>query len=265
MVREYKELEKHICKLFSPKKIFEFKNSKYEVILSGIPTTPFGIGECKTDCYIKARNISNYEPLELKISIKMEKDKESHFLENKLKFERAKQIFGENITVIREYILKLKNEFEKKVPKIIDHKKIQKIKEIPLGWRVDIYNKTERKLKVDIPITNEQLNEIYKGSKLENEKLHAKIDNKTVNNSGIAEYLIFGDKKSLNTPEDVIKQMIKIDDYTKNIKTVSLAFNAVNLRLSKNKSNNSDIGKWDQNRPLAVYIKWELTKKKTYF
>lgn len=81
-------------KLFPVGTTFSFEGKKYQVALCGKPRP--ARGECKTDVYIKGI-ASDGEAREIKISVKQ---KNADFLENKMSFDRACEIFGKDASGI---------------------------------------------------------------------------------------------------------------------------------------------------------------------
>lgn len=87
-------------KLFPVGTTFSFEGKKYQVALCGKPRP--ARGECKTDVYIKGI-ASDGEAREIKISVKQ---KNADFLENKMSFDRACEIFGKDASgIIKQCLL----------------------------------------------------------------------------------------------------------------------------------------------------------------
>lgn len=85
-------------KLFPVGTTFSFEGKKYQVALCGKPRP--ARGECKTDVYIKGI-ASDGEAREIKISVKQ---KNADFLENKMSFDRACEIFGKDASGIIKHV-----------------------------------------------------------------------------------------------------------------------------------------------------------------
>lgn len=89
-------------KLFPVGTTFSFEGKKYQVALCGKPRP--ARGECKTDVYIKGI-ASDGEAREIKISVKQ---KNADFLENKMSFDRACEIFGKDASgIIKQCLLSI--------------------------------------------------------------------------------------------------------------------------------------------------------------
>lgn len=248
MPRTFSKDEKSIRKLFPIGTIFSYDNIAYEVIEIGKPFSEKG--EPKTDIYICAVS-KNYKKREFKISFKKSN---ADFLENKISAERAQQLFGDNWSeIIKQSIDKLKPSFQSK-------KLIYKEKEghtekgsITLGWKFELVNKISGALSDEILLVEDQVIDVYAGTNLENEKKNAKVNEKMINDSGIANFILIGETDFKNAQE-VIDKLISVKDYVKQHPKVYFACKALNYRTLKNK--------WDGDRPLAVYVEWGISNKK---
>lgn len=240
--------ENSIRKLFPIGTVFSYDNTAYEVIEVGKPFSEKG--EPKTDIYICAVS-KNYKKREFKISFKKSN---ADFLENKISAERAQQLFGDNWSeIIKQSIDKLKPSFQSK-------KLIYKEKEghtekgsITLGWKFELVNKISGALSDEILLVEDQVIDVYAGTNLENEKKNAKVNEKMINDSGIANFILIGETDFKNAQE-VIDKLISVKDYVKQHPKVYFACKALNYRTLKNK--------WDGDRPLAVYVEWGISNKK---
>lgn len=248
MPRTFSKDENSIRKLFPIGTIFSYDNTAYEVIEIGKPFSEKG--EPKTDIYICAVS-KNYKKREFKISFKKSN---ADFLENKISSERAQQLFGDNWSeIIKQSIDKLKPSFQSK-------KLIYKEKEghtekgsITLGWKFELVNKISGALSDEILLVEDQVIDVYAGTNLENEKKNAKVNEKMINDSGIANFILIGETDFKNAQE-VIDKLISVKDYVKQHPKVYFACKALNYRTLKNK--------WDGDRPLAVYVEWGISNKK---
>ena len=247
MPRTFSKDENSIRKLFPIGTVFSYDNTAYEVIEVGKPFSEKG--EPKTDIYICAVS-KNYKKREFKISFKKSN---ADFLENKISAERAQQLFGDNWSeIIKQSIDKLKPSFQSK-------KLIYKEKEghtekgsITLGWKFELVNKISGALSDEILLVEDQV-DVYAGTNLENEKKNAKVNEKMINDSGIANFILIGETDFKNAQE-VIDKLISVKDYVKQHPKVYFACKALNYRTLKNK--------WDGDRPLAVYVEWGISNKK---
>lgn len=257
--KTYGKLEYAVIDLFSKGKTFNWNGVQYEVILSGKPKASIGRGEPKTDAFIRLISKDNSEShFDLKISCKLANKEE--FQENKIKAERAKQIWGiEWQKIIKTAALANKNALQK--TKVFFPFGQPRTKETLFtnGWKVEIASK-QRELSYPLELSAKDIRDIiYKGLTLSERFKNSKIDGvKTpIPNSGIAEYMLVSTPDQIKSVSDVLNNMVLIDDYP--IVPHYIIFTANNLRVLKNKS--------DGDRPLGVQVLWSadsLNNKMTY-
>jgi len=253
MSKTFSESEKHILSMLSVGKKLILDKTQYIVIKSGKPTC--SSGEPKTDIYIKAKNLScSAKDIELKISYKQDN---ADFLENKMTAERAEQILGTDWkNIIIKSTEKLREEFEKRP--LIYKEGYRRTEKgcFTLGWKFELLRIKSGELSEKLDLTRAQVRDVYSGSNISEDKKNSFIDNERVNNSGIANYILRGDIDNFNNTQDIIDNMISIDEYIKEYPDIFFACKALNYRSFKDK--------WDGDRPLAVYIKWDLKNDKLY-
>lgn len=242
--KRFSKAEKRILDLMVSGTKFKWMGETYTVSFSDKPTCPKG--GPKTDVYILAK--SNDRELEIKISYKKEN---ADFIENKINADRACQILGSNWKeIIEQKIYDIEDEIMKRA--LIYFDKFGNIDSgsIALGWRFEIVDKLKAgKLSGDLGLTTEQLIEAYKGERLEKSKRDALVCGRIISNSGVAEYILR--KDVLNSVQDIIDNLVKIEDYVKEHPTASYVCKALNYRTKYMKGK-----KWDGNRPLSISVKW---------
>lgn len=252
LVQQFIQTERDILNIFEEAKNtsmnIPFTNNLWKVIKVGKPITPFG--EPKTDVYVLLQTLNGYLH-ELKISIKQVN---ADFLENKVKAERAEQIFGSNWSnIVSSCALSVREEFERKNLVFCSKQGKTNAGSITLGWKLDILNKRSGRLSglVDInPL------EVYSGSCLADNKKHAYVNNEEIQNSGVANYiLIVNTQQKINNIDTIFKSLISIEAYTQAHPKIYFAFKALNLRTLDNH-------KCDGNRSLAVYVNWFVSNGK---
>lgn len=250
MTRNFGDSEKYIKKLFAIGSVFIMNNKSYKVISSGKPTC--SKGEPKTDIYILAKELDSSDLTEIKISLKKSN---ADFLENKIGTERALSLFGEDWKyIVSAAILKLEDEFKSK-QLIFKEKKGRTVAgSITLGWKFELLNKPGGLLSNKIALSKKQVIDVYAGTNLPDDKKNALIDGVRIPNSGVANYLLFGNTESYNTIQDVINNIIPIADYTNTHPNVYFACKALNYRTHQNK--------FDGNRPLCVFVDWNVENNK---
>lgn len=247
--QDFSKWEEKIINMFPRNSSFEYKGNKYNVILSGKPRP--AKGECKTDVYIKAKDDNGNEK-EWKISVKKDN---ADFLENKIGLERAKEIFGENAQeIIKKSIAPIQESFNK--TPLIYYKKYRRTDAlcITLGWKFELTNKQSGDKSGEIKLTDEQKFDIYAGTNLSPEKKDCCVENQKVQNSGVANYYLEV-TESIGSAQDIINNLIDIEKHSKN-QSIYFACKALNYRLKKNK--------WDGDRPLSVYVHWEIKNDNLY-
>ena len=241
--------ERKVKKLLSIGNEFDYNGVPYKIDISDKPTCRDG--EPKTDIYVHAVNEDNKDQeIELKITFKKEN---ADFIENKIKEQRAEQIFGpEWKLIIKNSTEKLRHQFLAK--QLIYQKGYRRTQagSITLGWKFELLNKPGGDLSGLVPLSNEQLFDIYAGNNLDMEKKDAKIIGETVKNSGVANFILV--KDSIESTQDIINNLEAIEEYIQKYPSIFFACKALNYR--------SFSSKWDGNRPLAVYIKWEVINAK---
>lgn len=252
MSKNYAYLENKVISLFKENEIIKYKDKNLLVLSSGKPRTRKG-GEPKTDCYIKLEDTHTKEILEYKISCKLQSSNE--FQENKIKAERAKEIFGPNWeSIISTTSKKIDHIFKEQSLNNPNGYKRNKNGHIVLGWKLEIATK-QRILSSKLNLSKEKIRDyIYKGINQEEEKRDAFINENKIKNSGIANYILITEIKDINTAEDVLNNIILIDNYK--IEPHYLIFTANTYNIQNNKT--------DGNRPLAVRIEWEIRENELY-
>lgn len=250
MTLHFGEAERYIHSLFKEGEYIKFKNENYKIITSGKPTTPYG--EPKTDVYILLSNGS--KNCELKISVKKSN---ADFLENKTSAERAEQIFGPDWKeIIINSTLQLKQNFYSK-PLIYKIKKGRtQAGSITLGWKFELMNKPSGKLSGQILLTKEQLFDIYAGTNLPSSKKNATVNGKVIQNSGIANTILFGNLSDYTNAQEVVDSLLSIENYIENHPNIYFACKALNYRTYENK--------YDGDRPLSVFVDWNVLNNKLH-
>lgn len=249
MSKNFGDNERKIRELFKEGKEFVWNDIKYKVVLVGKPTCEKG--EPKTDIYVQIENMNNNEIQELKISYKQSN---ADFLENKMNAERAEQLFGENWQqIITNSINSIKGKIQAK--ELIYKSNCNKTEKgsITLGWKFELLNVESGNFSGKMELTRNQLIDVYAGTNLSDDKKHAMVNGKRIENSGIAEYILV-DSENINKLDDVINSLIKISDYVEIHSEIFFACKALNYRTFKKK--------FDGNRPLSVYVNWTISDGK---
>lgn len=243
------DAEREILDLFQPGVTFVFNGERYEVKFSDKPTCRGG--EPKTDIYISTQSRVGTQK-EFKISFKKEN---ADFLENKISADRAQQILGENwIEVIKKSTSTIQQQFLSKP--LIYKESFGRTERgsITLGWKFELVNKQGGYLSGTIPLTREQLLDVYSGANLSIDKKNANVNGTIIANSGIANYILIYNRNSADTAQSIVDILISIEDYVNINPNIFFACKALNYRTFKQK--------FDGNRPLSVYINWKVENQR---
>lgn len=244
----FSKAERQIQKHFVAGNRIQFQNHTYEIRTVGKPTCPSG--EPKTDIYILLVDCSNDTPYEIKISYKKSN---ADFLENKIKAERAEQLFGNDWRdIIQKSTMQIQHQFENK--KLIFKSKFGRTEKgaITLGWKFELMNKLSGELSGQIILSHQQYQDVLSGNNLSIDKKNAFVNGKVIPNSGVANYILTGD--DFNDVEDVLSKLESIDEYIQRCPNIYFACKALNYRTFKSK--------YDGNRSLAVQVEWSVQDNK---
>ena len=244
MTKYFSDSEKNIVAKFPINGVVTYEGKKYKIIKACKPFPPSG--ECKTDFYLLLQNVDNKAIKELKISIKQ---KNADFLENKISLKRAKQIFGSNASkIIQESLLQIKSEFEKENLVFFDKQGRTEAKTLKIGWKFELLNRKSGHKSAKMKLDRKQLIDIYAGTNLDTDKKNSYVDGDIVENSGVASHILIIETNSKLTSKELLEKLIPIKEFIKN-KEVYFACKAINYRVTKDK--------WDENRPLSVFVEWQ--------
>jgi bspRI restriction endonuclease len=243
--KKYALLEEHIINTFESDRLFRYYGKLCEVIYAGKPR-PKGGGECKTDIFVKARDINTGKELELKISVK---NMNKEFMGNKLKKEDVEAYLGSNWeNILINASTSIRSSFERRVLMYATGHHPTKQNSVTVGWKLEIADRP-RALSVPIPLSDREIRDyIYKGTNLTKDKKDSIVNGKEIPNSGVADFLLVTCIENIQTSNDVINQMELIDNA--NIGDTYFIFTANNYR--------TDVDSADGQRALAVRIEWEV-------
>lgn len=245
----FSQSEAYVISLFPKNKEIEFNEQKFIVQRCCKPRP--SDGECKTDVYLELLEKNTNRIVVYKISIKQEN---ADFLENKMSYERAVEIFGHNANVIMSNaIRKIRKSFEDDYLICFQKYKKTEAKTIKIGWKFELMNKLSGEKSALIPLTNEQKLDVYSGINLSVSKKNSYVEDEIVENSGVAEYLLIVSGLRDLTAEICLESLVPLKEYIKGI-DVYFACKAINYRVDKNK--------WDGDRPLSVWIDWTIKEGK---
>lgn len=246
---DFIEAEEVVRKFFPKGTTFDYEGEEYMVIDSGKPLPQKGKGEPKTDIYVCAQSEGTTK--EFKISYKK---KNADFLENKMKSDRAEQIFGANWKeIIEENTKCISDRFEETPVLFLDQRKKTEPGSMTLGWRFELFNKLQGGLSGKMEnMTRDQVYEVYAGKKLEERKRNAKVNGKVIPNSGTADYILVADE--VESAQDIINRMQPIGEYIDENPDIYFGCKALNYRSKKKKM--------EGNRALSVQVDWHVEDEK---
>lgn len=256
---QFLETERSIIELFRQEEKFFYKGEEYTIDLVGKANA--AKGDPKTDVYISAKNTQTEEPKEFKISIKQTN---ADFLENKITADRAQQIFGDDWKeLITETIQNISSNFsdEKLIYKTAYGKNEKGM--YKLGWRLDIINKPTGNFTVKL--SPDLLKEVLTGESLSIEKRNANVEGETIENSGIANYIITVDvDNAFTSVDEIMNHLLTIDEYIDKYSDTYLTCRSINLRTMPI---NKDTGLVEnkikmERRHFVVFPKWKITDSK---
>lgn len=238
--------ERGIKELFYEGITFCYDGNEYAVIECGKPTCRKG--EPKTDIYILAE--ANGQEQEFKISFKQTN---ADFIENKTNAERAELILGEDWeNIIIDATMGIADAF---YAKPLIYKKSHKrtgAGSITLGWKYELLNKSGGDLSGVVNLSREQVIDVYAGTHLPADKRNASVNGRFIRDSGIANFMLVNE--DVFDAQSVIDNIVSIEEYVDMHPTVYFACKALNYRTFE--------GKYDGNRPLSVFVDWNVVDGK---
>lgn len=243
------DAERHVLSLFSEGSTFAINDgSEYAVILSGKPKTRERGGECKTDVYVLIENSFSKERMELKITFKKEN---ADFLENKMTAERAMQIMGSDWKIQTSgFLRQIEKSFLNRALIYRNSFGRTQAGSFTLGWKMEFVNRANGELSGNAQLSHEQVVEIYSGNNLAPTKRDAIVMGRIIPGSGSANVILSADVTRIHNISDAITSLELIDTYVKKYPEVFFVCKALNYRSFENK--------YDGNRPLAVYVNWDI-------
>tara|TARA_Y100000590_G_scaffold430495_1_gene544152 strand:+ start:129 stop:1040 length:912 start_codon:yes stop_codon:yes gene_type:complete len=228
-------------------KTFQMNSSKYEIIRLSKPTVLGGGGETKTDIYIKVKNKSNNKEEEIKISYKKPS---FSFVENKIKSNRAKAIYGNNWSkIIQEQINEIRDNFL--VKPLVYFEKSGRIEKgsITLGWRYEMEHSGSRSL--GVKIKQDIAAQVWENKGAQAQYKDGIVDGNEIPLSGMPNFCLTIDPEKINTSEDIFGNLVSMKKLILTHGDITAAFLAQNYRSHKQKQEGN-------RRHLGVWLDWKI-------
>lgn len=254
--------ERNVRQIFKDSE-FSYEGDRYKVTMVEKPQ-----GETKTDFYIQARNIEQKNDKIFKISYKKPN---YSFVENKIRVDRAKEIFGKEWKSILEKdiiksfshddnkIFKKKNPNESLQESFLTFPLIDRVKKkIVLGFRFEIESVSQAGGRLlSAPIKMNIADKVYWGKGSENKAI--KVGGKEILGSGVPDYILVQDPNEIETAQDIFDRLENIQEYSKNNSKMRATFLSQYYRWHDKKE------KWVTegfSRMFAVWVEWKVINKK---
>ena len=232
-------------------KTFELNSSKYKIIQLSKPTVSGGGGETKTDIYIKAKNRSNGNEEEIKISYKRQS---FSFVENKIKSHRAEAIYGKEWSeIICEQINEIRDNFLAKPLIYFESTGHTERGSFTLGWRYEMEHNGKRKLQVKVK--QDIAAQVWKNKGAQAQYRDGIVDGEKIPFSGMPNFCLTIEPDDVKTADDVFRNLVSMDELIQTHGNITAAFLAQNYRSHKQKQEGNK-------RHLGVWINWKIVNGK---
>lgn len=244
----YRKFEEYLIDLFNSNNRIVWKNREYYDFSAYKPKVQNGGGECKTDIYIALRAADKEDCIKITV-----KKSDAEFLANKMTAIDAEAVLGDDWrSIVLDAISSLEQAFKNSIVIYAKPKIHPKDLYFTLGWKLEITNKVRNlSSKINLP-ESEIVDKIYRGTDQPDRRRDAVVGKVVIKNSGVADYLLEGNKSDFLDAQSVLDSLVDLESYTPS--PVYLAFTANNYRLIADKA--------DGKRTLAVAIKWSFSNNK---
>ena len=209
---------------------FMWHGEEYKVIFCDKPTLGGGLGEPKTDTFVRAVNKKTNEQKDFKISTKKT---DFAYLENHPKEKKLREFFGPEC---KEIMSSMQRRVFKKFPGIspVIFEGEEKEKGITLGWRNEYLQESTRPL--GIRLAQDVANKVWWGEGSPKEYLDAKVNGKIIPNSGMPDWILVKDEKDIKTANGIFSDLKDIKEFAKTNKLVDSTYQAHNYRMHRKKT-----------------------------
>ena len=255
------ENEEALCRIFTPGTIFLFTDGiEYVSQTCQKPRPQQGGGEPKTDVYLHAVQIGN-NAVDLILKFQLKKTT-WEFIVNHMQRSEAVDIFHDDFEERIRHYLQQSRELLMEQPVIdlggMGRKIIHKMGSgsFTVGWEMMI-TKKDRGLSLGI-LPSQYVREAVLGERLEERRRHALVGDDIIQNSGIPTHVVVMNLDDSNTPSDVFKNMVPVEEFIEHYQNrFRVILKANNYRSLSNKTSS---GRMDNRRYLFVQNMWYISE-----
>ncbi len=242
----FSESEKKLRRIISNQS-FTWKGEKYTTEKAYKPEKKGSGGECKTDCFVIATRVSDKKERQIKITYKKEN---ASFIENKIRYGRAKTIFGDDWSeTIKKQIIQIKKKLQDEPLFYLEKDRLTKKGSIKLGWRYEMEIHGTRSL--GTPIQQNVARYVWENKNGKQEYRNCPVNGKKITNSGVPNFVFIRNAENFNSIDDVFPNLIPISSVIKN-GSITSAFTAQNYNAIR------DYQGGGNKRDLSVPIDWSI-------
>ena len=242
----FSESEKKLRRIISNQS-FIWNGEKFTTGKAYKPEKKGSGGECKTDCFVIATQVSDKKEYQIKITYKKEN---ASFIENKIRYGRAKTIFGDDWSeTIKKQIIQIKKKLQDEPLFYLEKDRLTKKGSIKLGWRYEMEINGTRSL--GTPIQQNVARYVWENKNGKQEYKNCSVDGKKITNSGVPNFVFIRNAEKFNSIDDIFSNLIPIADVIKN-GSITSAFTAQNYNPIR------DYQGGGNKRDLSVPIDWSI-------
>ena len=242
----FSESEKNLRRIISNQS-FTWNGEKFTTGKAYKPEKKGSGGECKTDCFVIATQVSDKKEHQIKITYKKEN---ASFIENKIRYGRAKTIFGDDWSeTIKKQIIQIKKKLQNEPLFYLDRDRKTKKGSIKLGWRYEMEVNGTRPL--GTPIEQKIAKYVWENKNGNQEYRNCPVNGEKIKNSGVPNFAFIRNAENFNSIDDVFLNLIPISSVIKN-GSITSAFTAQNYNAIR------DYQGGGNKRDLSVPIDWSI-------
>ena len=242
----FSESEKKLRRIISNQS-FTWNGEKFTTGKAYKPEKKGSGGECKTDCFVIATRVSDKKEHQIKITYKKEN---ASFIENKIRYGRAKTIFGDDWSeTIKKQIIQIKKKLQNEPLFYLERDRKTKKGSIKLGWRYEMEVNGTRPL--GTPIEQKIAKYVWENKNGNQEYRDCPVNGEKIKNSGVPNFAFIKNAEKFNSIDDIFSNLTPIADVIKN-GSITSAFTAHNYNPIR------DYQGGGTKRDLSVPIDWSI-------